>query len=220
MVRFGSYSMVLTVAGTPSLRRLKSMRRYMRREPPPRWYAVMRPLLFRPPRFCRGSSRDFLRLLGGDLLEGGTHRVARAGGNGSEIFQRHGFSSRCRRAAVCLQAFDKVDAIADLQRDHGLFGIGLFLETRAVPLALAAVAGDVDADDRDVEVFFHRLLDQRLVGPGSDFEGVLPSSCNRVLFSVMVGRRRTSLMCIIPPPRWPPDGPDTGAPGKVPRCGE
>ena len=42
-LRFGSYSMAATLAGTPSLTRLKSMRRYWRLWPPPRWRAVLRP---------------------------------------------------------------------------------------------------------------------------------------------------------------------------------
>ena len=41
--RFGSYSMAATLAGTPSLVRLKSMMRYWRLWPPPRWRAVLRP---------------------------------------------------------------------------------------------------------------------------------------------------------------------------------
>ena len=49
MVRFGSYSIVATFAGTPSLVRLKSIWRYLRLAPPPRWRAVMRPLALRPP---------------------------------------------------------------------------------------------------------------------------------------------------------------------------
>ena len=42
-LRFGSYSMAATLAGTPSLVRLKSMMRYCCLWPPPRWRAVLRP---------------------------------------------------------------------------------------------------------------------------------------------------------------------------------
>src|ERR687886_743936 len=52
--RLGSYSMVATRAGTPSLSRLKSMRRYRRLCPPPRWRVVMRPWLLRPAFDLRG----------------------------------------------------------------------------------------------------------------------------------------------------------------------
>jgi hypothetical protein len=47
--RFGSYSTEATRAGTPSLVRLKSIRRYRRLAPPPRWRAVTRPFELRPP---------------------------------------------------------------------------------------------------------------------------------------------------------------------------
>src|SRR5689334_513362 len=47
--RLGSYSIAATLAGTPSLRRLKSMTRYRRLCPPPMWRVVIRPRLLRPP---------------------------------------------------------------------------------------------------------------------------------------------------------------------------
>src|ERR687884_1173098 len=58
-VRFGSYSMAMTRAGTPSLLRFQSMMRYRRLWPPPRWRVVMRPLLLRPAVFLSGSVSDF-----------------------------------------------------------------------------------------------------------------------------------------------------------------
>src|SRR5438046_9945765 len=57
--RLGSYSMCATFAGTPSLRRLKSILRYRRLAPPPRWREVLRPLLLRPPDLLRPSVSDF-----------------------------------------------------------------------------------------------------------------------------------------------------------------
>ena len=57
--RFGSYSIDAIRAGTPSLRRLKSMIRYLRLCPPPRNREVVRPWAFRPPDFFSGASRDF-----------------------------------------------------------------------------------------------------------------------------------------------------------------
>src|SRR5918999_6244268 len=57
--RFGSYSMAATLAGIPSLRRLKSILRYRRLAPPPRWRAVTRPCVLRPPDFLRPSVSDF-----------------------------------------------------------------------------------------------------------------------------------------------------------------
>src|SRR6478672_2176807 len=50
-LRLGSYSTAATLAGTPSFTRLKSMMRYWRLWPPPRWRDVMRPWALRPA-FC------------------------------------------------------------------------------------------------------------------------------------------------------------------------
>src|SRR5260370_39577549 len=58
-VRFGSYLMVATLPGTPSLSRLKSMRRYARRPSPPRWRTVIRPWLLRPELLGSFSRRLF-----------------------------------------------------------------------------------------------------------------------------------------------------------------
>src|SRR5436190_1959449 len=51
--------MAATLAGTPSLRRLKSTFRYSRLAPPPRCREVMRPWVLRPPDFVSPSVRDF-----------------------------------------------------------------------------------------------------------------------------------------------------------------
>src|SRR3954463_12423604 len=57
--RLGSYSIAATRAGTPSLVRLKSILRYSRLAPPPRWRAVLRPSALRPPDFLSPSTRVF-----------------------------------------------------------------------------------------------------------------------------------------------------------------
>src|ERR1051326_7731982 len=57
--RLGSYSIAATLAGTPSLRRLKSILRYRRLAPPPRWRAGLRPVELRPPLLARPSVSDF-----------------------------------------------------------------------------------------------------------------------------------------------------------------
>src|SRR5215210_3083056 len=57
--RFGSYSIAATFAGTPSFVRLKSILRYRRLAPPPRWRAVLRPRALRPPDFVRPSTSVF-----------------------------------------------------------------------------------------------------------------------------------------------------------------
>ena len=58
-LRFGSYSIAATLAGIPSLLRLKSTIRYCCLWPPPRWRAVLRPWLLRPPVGGLGASSDF-----------------------------------------------------------------------------------------------------------------------------------------------------------------
>src|ERR671938_1580568 len=59
-VRFGSYSMCATLAGTPSLSlRRKSISRYCRLWPPPWCRVVMRPWTLRPPFLGSGASSDF-----------------------------------------------------------------------------------------------------------------------------------------------------------------
>src|ERR671917_260810 len=57
--RFGSYSIAATFAGIPSLRRLKSILRYLRLAPPPRWREVTRPCVLRPPDLVSPSVSDF-----------------------------------------------------------------------------------------------------------------------------------------------------------------
>src|SRR6266545_1148425 len=59
-VRFGSYSICATLAGTPSLScRRKSISRYCRLWPPPRCRVVIRPCELRPPVECSGRTSDF-----------------------------------------------------------------------------------------------------------------------------------------------------------------
>ena len=58
-VRFGSYSMPATLAGMPSLLRLKSITRYLTLLPPPWWRTVILPCLLRPAFFFLLSRRDF-----------------------------------------------------------------------------------------------------------------------------------------------------------------
>src|SRR5215467_3901048 len=55
-VRLGSYSIVVTLAGTPNLLRRKSILRYCRLWPPPWCRVVTWPLLLRPPVRRSGSS--------------------------------------------------------------------------------------------------------------------------------------------------------------------
>src|SRR5882672_9141614 len=61
--RLGSYSIAATLAGIPSLVRLKSILRYRRLAPPPRWREVLRPWALRPPDFFRPSVSAFSGLV-------------------------------------------------------------------------------------------------------------------------------------------------------------
>src|SRR3954454_16410437 len=61
--RLGSYSIAATFAGMSSLRRLKSILRYRRLAPPPRWREVLRPCALRPPDFFRPSTSVFSGLV-------------------------------------------------------------------------------------------------------------------------------------------------------------
>src|SRR3954453_22470942 len=61
--RLGSYSIAATLAGMSSLRRLKSILRYRRLAPPPRWREVLRPCALRPPDFFRPSTSVFSGLV-------------------------------------------------------------------------------------------------------------------------------------------------------------
>ena len=64
-MRFGSYWIESTMAGTPSLSRRKSICRNCRLWPPPRCRAVILPWLFRPPLRFFGRSRPFTGLAPG-----------------------------------------------------------------------------------------------------------------------------------------------------------
>src|SRR5699024_7514796 len=58
-VLFGSYSIAVTFAGTPSFVLLKSMILYFLLDPPPRCLTVILPWLLRPAFFFKDFTRDF-----------------------------------------------------------------------------------------------------------------------------------------------------------------
>src|ERR1700753_1104825 len=58
-LRFGSYSIEATFAGTPTLSRRKSTWRYCFLWPPPRCHTTISPWLLRPPERFFASSKDF-----------------------------------------------------------------------------------------------------------------------------------------------------------------
>src|SRR5215218_999058 len=138
-VRFGSYSMLATVAGTPSLCRRKSMTRYCCLWPPPRWRAVLRPWLLRPP------VRDFLA--SSDFS--GVVRVTSA--KSETVWNRRpGLVGLRLRSAIstCLEDLD----LALGEGDDGPLGVGQLDLDRALasPLGLALAVGGVHLADLDL----------------------------------------------------------------------
>src|SRR5918993_1325064 len=103
-VRLGSYSIVATFAGTPSLRRLKSILRYRRLAPPPRWRAVLRPRALRPPDFVRPSTSVFSGLSFVISAKSGYVEKRRPGLVGLGL----------RMAMVCRLVLEGLDRLADL----------------------------------------------------------------------------------------------------------
>src|SRR5215211_8377251 len=96
--RLGSYSIAATFAGMLSRVRLKSIRRYSRLAPPPRWRAVLRPLALRPPDFFRPSTRVFSGSVFVMTLKSAYEMKRRPGlvGLGLRIGMRRYSSSPCR----------------------------------------------------------------------------------------------------------------------------
>src|ERR1700684_902307 len=123
-LRFGSYSMAATRAGTPSLFRRKSMIRYCCLCPPPRWRAVLRPWLLRPPEPGFGASRDF----------SGRSRVISE--KSETVWKRRpglvGLRERSGMERDPLSALEEIDGVVGMERDDGALGVG------AVPLDVGA----------------------------------------------------------------------------------
>src|ERR1700759_1220214 len=110
-VRFGSYSMCATFAGTPSLScRRKSITRYARLCPPPWCRVVTLPELLRPPLLCSGRTSDF----------SGVSRVISAK-SATEAPRRPGVVGLYLRIAISASAnlSEHVDAVAVTQGDDG-----------------------------------------------------------------------------------------------------
>src|SRR5918998_2674356 len=109
--RFGSYSIAATLAGTPSLRRLKSILRYLRLAPPPRWREVTRPWVLRPPDLVSPSVRAFS---GSSFVTASCcSQVAK---------RRPGEVGLCFLIAIRLRllALEELNRIVGMQRHHGL----------------------------------------------------------------------------------------------------
>ena len=88
-LRPGSYSMAATRPGTPSLLRLKSMRRICRLWPPPRCRTEMRPSPPRPERCFFAWSRRFSGLFFVISEKVWPEALRRPGEVGRELAYRH-----------------------------------------------------------------------------------------------------------------------------------
>src|SRR5215469_16811838 len=166
-VRFGSYSMCATLAGTPSLScRRKSISRYARLWPPPWCRAVTRPCTFRPPLPCSGRTSDF----------SGSLRVI---SEKSEPLapRRPGVVGLYLRIPTCVsltnRSAEDVDPVALGQGHDRALGIHPLAPALPGPAALALPVERVHARHLDPEDFLDRHLDLRLVGTGRDNERVL-----------------------------------------------
>src|SRR3712207_6503080 len=169
-VRFGSYSMCATFAGTPSLSdRLKSISRYWRLCPPPWCRVVILPCALRPPLLCSGRTSDF----------SGVDRVISAKSATLDP-RRPGLVGLYLRMAItsvlsARPATEQVDAAALLgERDDRPLGVLALAVAGAGALALARAVERVHALHLDPEHLLHGDLDLRLVGVRVHHEGVLP----------------------------------------------
>src|SRR5437879_7309427 len=148
-VRFGSYSIAVTLAGTPNFSRRKSMRRYWRLWPPPRQRVVMCPLLLRPPVFVSGSTseRSGSVFVTSAKSETDRKRVALVTG------------LNCR---MPMSALEDLDRVAFLQRDDRLLPRAAGSRVAPVGAPLGAHHQRAHVGHRHLEQRFNRRLDLRL----------------------------------------------------------
>src|SRR5579875_394086 len=166
-VRFGSYSMCATFAGTPSLSaRRKSITRYARLWPPPWCRAVTRPCTFRPPLPCSGRTSDF----------SGSLRVI---SEKSEPLapRRPGVVGLYLRIPTCFsltnRSAEDIDPVALGQGHDRALGVRPLAPALPGAPALARPVERVHAGHLDPEHLLDRLLYLRLVGVRRHDEGVL-----------------------------------------------
>src|SRR3954447_5253166 len=166
-VRFGSYSMCATLAGTPSLStRLKSISRYCRLWPPPWCRVVIRPWTLRPPFLGSGTSRDFSGVDRVISAKSATLEPRRPGVVG--LYLRIGM----RTIPLADRAAEGLDAVTVSQLDHRALGRLALTEAGPGALALALAVRGVHGQHADVEDLLDRDLDLGLVRVRADEERV------------------------------------------------
>src|SRR6266496_1815574 len=164
-VRFGSYSICATLAGTPSLScRRKSISRYARLWPPPWCRVVMRPALLRPPLLCRGRTSDFSGSSRVTSTKSAWLAPRRPGVVG--LYLRIAMSARTNLA-------EYVDPVAFTKRDDRALDRLARAVTESGPLPFAWPIERVHVGDLDVEHLLDGDLDLRLVRQRVDVERVL-----------------------------------------------
>src|SRR3954451_15904285 len=145
-VRLGSYSIAATLAGMSSLRRLKSMRRYRRLAPPPRWREVLRPYELRPPLFFRPSVSDFSGVV--FVIS------AKSGYETKRIPGDVGLGLRTGMRLALLEALERGEdrnRVARADLDDGLLPRARAARGQPAPLGLGLHGRRADADDLDVK---------------------------------------------------------------------
>src|SRR3954451_8769725 len=166
-VRFGSYSMCATLAGTPSLStRLKSISRYCRLWPPPWCRVVIRPWTLRPPFLGSGTSRDFSGVDRVISAKSATLEPRRPGVVG--LYLRIGM----RTIPLADRAAEGLDAVTVSQLDHRALGRLALTEAGPGALALALAVRGVHGQHADVEDLLDRDLDLGLVRVRADEQRV------------------------------------------------
>src|SRR3954470_14921187 len=182
-VRFGSYSMCATLAGTPSLSaRRESIRREARLWPPPWCRAVTFRWTLRPPRPCSGRTSDFSGWSRVTSAKSATLEPRRPGVVGLYLRIAMGLESLSvlsgpvgGQARSGARATEDLDALTGGERDDGALGVLALAHLCApAPLALALAVDRVHAVDLHVEDLLHGDLDLRLVRLGQHDERVLP----------------------------------------------
>src|SRR5690606_23575075 len=157
--RFGSYSMAATLAGIPSLSRLKSMIRYSRLCPPPRCRTVTRPCALRPPLFLSGSTSDRSGSVFVMSRKSATVMPRRPGDVGLYFF-----TAIAPLTSPPSEPLKDGDPLALLQCHDGLLAIGRPPDAPALAALLAPDADGVDLGHLHVKDGLHRPLDLGLVG--------------------------------------------------------
>src|SRR3954466_14964541 len=157
-VRFGSYSMCATLAGTPSLStRLKSISRYCRLWLPPWCRVVIRPWTLRPPFLGSGASRLFSGVDRVISAKSATLEPRRPGVVG--LYLRIGISE----VSLADRAAEGLDTVTVSQLDHRALGRLTLTEARPGALALALTVRGVHRQHAHVEDLLDRDLDLGLV---------------------------------------------------------